>query len=85
MEVLGKIDGPGIEIEVAVRRYGVSHRFSESTQREVEVLLDVVRDVDLVGCIDLRGVPLVTIDGEDVRDFDDAAYAEPIKTGRTKD
>ncbi|WP_254494145.1 RNB domain-containing ribonuclease, partial [Salmonella enterica] len=57
---------------------------SEPTQREAEALPDVVRDADLAGRIDLRDVPLVTIDGEDARDFDDAVYAEPVKIGRTK-
>jgi ribonuclease R len=84
VEVLGEIDDPGMEIEIAVRKYGVPHEFSEPTQREAEALPDVVRDADLAGRIDLRDVPLVTIDGEDARDFDDAVYAEPIKIGRSK-
>ncbi|WP_343620984.1 VacB/RNase II family 3'-5' exoribonuclease, partial [Ralstonia sp.] len=84
VEVLGEIDDPGMEIEIAVRKYGVPHEFSEPTQREAEALPDVVRDADLAGRIDLRDVPLVTIDGEDARDFDDAVYAEQVKIGRTK-
>jgi ribonuclease R len=43
-----------------------------------------VRDPDLADRVDLRDVPLVTIDGEDARDFDDAVYCEPVKIGRTK-
>jgi len=43
-----------------------------------------VRDADLVHRVDLRDVPLVTIDGEDARDFDDAVYCEPARVGRAK-
>ena len=43
-----------------------------------------MRAADLKGRIDLRDVPLVTIDGEDARDFDDAVYCEPFKQGRGK-
>ncbi len=42
-----------------------------------------VRDADLNGRVDLRDVPLVTIDGEDARDFDDAVYCEPVKIGKS--
>lgn len=84
VEVLGEIDDPGMEIEIAVRKYGVPHEFSEATLRESEALPDVVRESDLAGRIDLRDVPLVTIDGEDARDFDDAVYCEPVKIGRSK-
>jgi len=65
-EVLGEIDDPGMEIEIAVRKY------------------DKLRAADLKHRIDLRDVPLVTIDGEDARDFDDAVYCEPHTSGRGK-
>ena len=77
VEVLGEIDDPGMEIEIAVRKYGVPHEFSAATVKEAAALADEVRDEDLEGRVDLRDVPLVTIDGEDARDFDDAVYAEP--------
>jgi ribonuclease R len=77
VEVLGEIDDPGMEIEIAVRKYGVPHEFSSATTKEAAALPDEVRDEDLEGRVDLRDVPLVTIDGEDARDFDDAVYAEP--------
>ncbi len=83
-EVLGEIDDPGMEIEIAVRKYGVPHEFSEPAMAQARALPDHVRPVDHRQRVDLRDVPLVTIDGEDARDFDDAVYCEPAKVGRGK-
>ncbi|MDB5839805.1 MAG: rnr [Herminiimonas sp.] len=82
IEVLGDIDDPGMEIEIAVRKYGVPHEFSEAARQLALKLPGEVRPADLVDRVDLRDVPLVTIDGEDARDFDDAVYCEPVKIGR---
>ena len=83
VEVLGDIDDPGMEIEIAVRKYGVPHEFSEAAKKLAAKLPGEVRDVDLQDRVDLRDIPLVTIDGEDARDFDDAVYCEPVKIGRS--
>ena len=83
-EVLGEIDDPGMEIEIAVRKYGVPHEFSEACIAMARSLPDKVRPQDKKGRVDLTDVPLVTIDGEDARDFDDAVYCEPAKVGRGK-
>ncbi|MFT4193983.1 ribonuclease R [Ottowia sp.] len=84
-EVLGEIDDPGMEIEIAVRKYGVPHEFSQAAIGEARALPDVVRPQDCEGRVDLTDVPLVTIDGEDARDFDDAVYCEPaVVSGRGK-
>jgi ribonuclease R len=82
VEVLGDIDDPGMEIEIAVRKYGVPHEFSDAALAEAAGLPDEVRPIDIRHRVDLRDVPLVTIDGEDARDFDDAVYCEPTKVGR---
>ncbi|MGH6609024.1 MAG: ribonuclease R family protein, partial [Burkholderiaceae bacterium] len=84
VEVLGAIDDPGMEIEIAVRKYEVPHRFSPETVAQTAKLPDAIRPVDRRHRIDLTDVPLVTIDGEDARDFDDAVYCEPHKSGRGK-
>lgn len=84
VEVLGEIDDPGMEIEIAVRKYGVPHLFSPAATKEAELLPDEIRAEDLEGRIDLRDIPLVTIDGEDARDFDDAVYCEPVTWGKDK-
>ncbi len=83
-EVLGEIDDAGMEIEIAVRKYEVPHRFSPETLAQAAALPDKIRPADRRQRIDLSDVPLVTIDGEDARDFDDAVYAEPFRRGRGK-
>ena len=84
VEVLGGIDDPGMEIEIAVRKYEVPHRFNDDVLAQVAKLPDKVRPVDKRNRIDLTDVPLVTIDGEDARDFDDAVYCQPTAMGRSK-
>ena len=83
-EVLGEIDDPGMEIEIAVRKYSVPHEFSAACLNLARELPDKVRPQDSKDRIDLTDVPLVTIDGEDARDFDDAVYCEPAKIGKAK-
>jgi ribonuclease R len=83
-EVLGEIDDPGMEIEIAVRKYDVPHEFSEAALAQARTLPDKVRAADKKHRVDLTDVPLVTIDGEDARDFDDAVYCEPARVGRGK-
>ncbi len=83
VEILGDIDAPGMEIEIAVRKYSVPHEFSEAAKKMAAKLPGEVRVADLADRVDLRDVPLVTIDGEDARDFDDAVYCEPVKIGRS--
>ena len=83
-EVLGEVDDPGMEIEIAVRKYSVPHEFAAACLAQAKALPDTVRAQDLAGRVDLSDVPLVTIDGEDARDFDDAVYCEPATLGRGK-
>ena len=77
VEVLGAIDDPGMEIEIAVRKFDVPYRFSAETLAQAEALPEGLRPADRRRRIDLTDVALVTIDGEDARDFDDAVYAQP--------
>ena len=83
-EILGEVDDPGMEIEIAVRKYSVPHEFSEACTALARTLPDHVRPQDKKHRVDLTDVPLVTIDGEDARDFDDAVYCEPVKIGKGK-
>ena len=83
-EVLGEIDDAGMEIEIAVRKYEVPHRFSPQTLAQAAALPERLRVADRKQRVDLTDVPLVTIDGEDARDFDDAVYCEPFTRGRGK-
>ena len=83
-EILGEIDDPGMEIEIAVRKFSVPHEFSEACIALARTLPEAVRPQDKLHRVDLTDVALVTIDGEDARDFDDAVYCEPTKIGKGK-
>ncbi|KAG4081013.1 hypothetical protein HA402_010184 [Bradysia odoriphaga] len=80
-EVLGEIDDPGMEIEIAVRKFDVPVEFSEAARKQAARIPDTVRQSDLKDRVDLRDVPFITIDGEDARDFDDAVYCEQVELG----
>ncbi|ENW5799110.1 ribonuclease R, partial [Neisseria gonorrhoeae] len=78
IEVLGDYADSGMEIEIAVRKHHLPHRFSEACAKAAKKIPDHVRKSDLKGRADLCDLPLVTIDGETARDFDDAVFAEKI-------
>ena len=78
IEVLGDYADSGMEIEIAVRKHHLPHQFSEACAKAAKKIPDYVRKSDLKGRVDLRDLPLVTIDGETARDFDDAVFAEKI-------
>jgi len=81
IEVLGDHLAPGMEIEIALRAHDLPHQFSTELLEEVSHLADDVEEISLKDRVDLRKLPLITIDGEDARDFDDAVYCEPKKGG----
>ena len=81
VEVLGEHMAPGMEIEMALRTFDIPHQWPNGVTKQVEKLTDQVPDEAKEGRIDLRQLPLVTIDGEDARDFDDAVYCEPLDDG----
>lgn len=78
IEVLGDYADSGMEIEIAVRKHHLPHQFSEACAKAAKKIPGHVRKSDLKGRVDLRDLPLVTIDGETARDFDDAVFAEKI-------
>ncbi|MCL2022155.1 MAG: ribonuclease R [Betaproteobacteria bacterium] len=79
-EVLGNYADPGMEIEIALRKHDLPFCFNLDSRAENEKIPEKVKKSDYRGREDLRALPLVTIDGETARDFDDAVYAE--KAGR---
>jgi ribonuclease R len=81
VEVLGNYADPGMEIEIALRKHALPYVFSKEAERLAERFPGEVRAQDLRGREDLRDLPLVTIDGETARDFDDAVYCEDGKDG----
>lgn len=79
-EVMGEHMDPGMEIEIAVRNYDIPFIWPEAVEKQVAKLTPEVPEKAKAGRVDLRMLPLVTIDGEDARDFDDAVYCE-VKRG----
>ena len=78
VEVLGNYADPGMEIEIALRKHALPHVFLREAERLCAALPDSVTAEDRDGRTDLTRLPLVTIDGENARDFDDAVYCEEI-------
>lgn len=81
VEILGEHMAPGMEIEVAIRSYNIPFVFPEAAVAEAQSYAPEPTEQDKLHRIDIRNLPLVTIDGEDARDFDDAVYCEPKKGG----
>ncbi len=81
VEVLGNYADPGMEIEIALRKHDLPHEFSARSREAVRRRLPagVTRRAICEGRVDLRDLPLVTIDGETAKDFDDAVYCEPSR------
>lgn len=80
-EVLGEHMAPGMEIEMALRTFDIPSEWPKAVSKQISGLTEQVPDEAKQGRIDLRQLPLVTIDGEDARDFDDAVYCEPLEKG----
>ena len=76
VEVLGNYADPGMEIEIALRKHELPYEFSAAALAETKKLPDAVRKSDWKGREDVTGLPLVTIDSETARDFDDAVFCE---------
>ena len=74
-EILGNTEDPGMEIEIALRKFDLPYEFSKKALTQTKGLPDTVREEDAAGRKDLRKLPLVTIDGETAKDFDDAVHA----------
>jgi len=74
-EVLGNYADPGMEIEIALRKFDLPHEFSKKAQALARAMPDSVRPEEAKGRRDLRELPFVTIDGETAKDFDDAVHA----------
>lgn len=81
IEVLGDHMAPGMEIEMAIRSYELPNQWPDDLLEEIKSLKDEVPESAKQNRVDLREVPLVTIDGEDARDFDDAVYCQKTPTG----
>ncbi|MFQ0996797.1 ribonuclease R [Gilliamella sp. CG25] len=80
-EVLGEIMGTNLAIDIALRNHEIPYEFPKAVEKEVSKFGDEVPEKAKKGRKDLRDLPLVTIDGEDARDFDDAVYCQKNRGG----
>lgn len=79
--VLGDHMAPGMEIDIALRDFELPHSWSPQALEQAESFGAQIPESEIEGRLDLRSLPLVTIDGEDARDFDDAVHAEQLTSG----
>jgi ribonuclease R len=82
VEILGSIDDPGVDTEIILRKFAIPDEHSPGAVEEARRLGTVVKDRDCRGRTDFRDRPIVTIDGEHARDFDDAISIERLANGR---
>ncbi len=76
IKVLGDPNDIDVQSRIVMNKYQLSHEFSRKAAEQATGIPDQVREEDLAGRKDIRKLPLVTIDGEDARDFDDAVHVK---------
>ena len=81
VEVLGHEDDFGVDVEVTIRKYHLPYRFSPEALDEAKAIPEDIPDAEIERRRDFRNLPIVTIDGETARDFDDAVYVERLEDG----
>jgi ribonuclease R len=81
VNVLGDHLAPGMEIDIALRAFDLPHVWSIEAIKQAESYGSDIPSSSINDRLDLRDLPLVTIDGEDARDFDDAVFAEKLESG----
>ena len=80
-EVLGKADDFGVDVEIIIRKYHLPHEFSAEALREAQAVPQAVPAEASAGRRDFRDLPIVTIDGETAKDFDDAVAVLELPNG----
>jgi ribonuclease R len=81
LEVLGPADAPGVEMQSILRRFQLPEQFPQAVLEEANRIPESLTSADLRGREDLRQQPVLTIDPDDARDFDDAIHVEPRNDG----
>lgn len=76
IEILGRRDEFGVDVEMIIRKYHLPHRFPPDVLEGAESAPQFVSEAERTGRTDFRSLPIVTIDGETAKDFDDAVYVE---------
>lgn len=81
VEVLGRPDDFGVDVEIIIRKHHLRHRFPAEALEQAQSVPMTLTQADLAGRRDFRGLDVVTIDGETARDFDDAVWVERLANG----
>ena len=84
VEILGREDTPGVDVEIIIRKHHLPHVFPDSVMAEAEATPERISEEQISGREDLRGELTITIDGETARDFDDAISLEELSNGRVR-
>jgi ribonuclease R len=81
IEILGREDDFGVDVEIVIRKFHLPHHFPAETLQEAEDASAVIPEAELRRRRDFRTLPIVTIDGETARDFDDAVMVRMLANG----
>ncbi len=81
IEILGRPGDFGVDVEILIRKHHLPHEFAAEVLTEAGAAAHPVGDADRAGRRDFRHLPIVTIDGETARDFDDAVYVRRMENG----
>jgi ribonuclease R len=81
IEILGRPGDFGVDVEILIRKHHLPHQFAEEVLAEAAAAAHPVGDAERVGRRDFRDLPIVTIDGETARDFDDAVHVKRLGNG----
>src|SRR5262249_8529052 len=81
VEILGRPDDFGVDVEIVIRKHHLPHQFPPEVIEQAQAIPNVIASADLKGRRDFRDMPIVTIDGETARDFDDAVWVDRLANG----
>src|SRR5258708_253012 len=81
IEIIGRAGDFGVDVEILIRKHHLPHQFSEEVLAEAAAVAHPVADAECANRRDFRDLPIVTIDGETARDFDDAVYVKRLENG----
>ena len=81
IEILGRPDDFGVDVEIVIRKHHLPHRFPPEVIEQAESVPNVISARELEGRRDFRKLDIVTIDGETARDFDDAVWVDRLANG----
>src|SRR3954468_265821 len=80
-EIVGYEDDFGVDVEIIIRKHHLPHRFPEQVLAEAEAVEPIIPSTEIRKRRDFRDLPIVTIDGETARDFDDAVLVSRLQNG----